>query len=461
MARSSSKSTARKSPGSWGTTQQLPSGKWRAFYREEGERFTAPRTFATKADAQAWLAGERADRDRGTWRDPRQGQVHFGDYARAWLAARPDLAPRTLDLYQRQLDRWILPKLEPSTGKAVELGARTIAELTPAVVRAWFAAVSCVARDRSSVRSVKQQLRAGHPARAWAKVQGIPVGDTGRLSPEVLRRWRAAGAPSTVATDELEAVPTSSDAGHSVASPAYRLLRTILNTALQDKLIHENPCQIKGAGTVKHAERRPATPGEVEALAAAVPPRLRAAVLMAAWSGLRYGEQFALARRHVDLEAGTVRVERALVCVPGQPVRFGPPKTDRSRRLVHLPAVVVTALRAHLEQFAADGPDALVFARADGRPVLGATLSVAMRGARVEIGREDLRWHDLRHTGATLAYTAGASLPEVQARLGHTTMRAASIYAHAAADSDRVLASRLDALITELDARPKLRAVGS
>ena len=121
MARSSSKSTARKSPGSWGTTQQLPSGKWRAFYREEGERFTAPRTFATKADAQAWLAGERADRDRGTWRDPRQGQVHFGDYARAWLAARPDLAPRTLDLYQRQLDRWILPKLEPSTGKAVEL----------------------------------------------------------------------------------------------------------------------------------------------------------------------------------------------------------------------------------------------------------------------------------------------------------------------------------------------------
>jgi integrase len=75
------------------------------------------------------------------------------------------------------------------------------------------------------------------------------------------------------------------------------------------------------------------------------------------------------------------------------------------------------------------------------------------------IGRDDLHWHDLRHTGATLAYRAGASVPEVQARLGHTTMRAAQIYAHAADDSDRVLADRLDAMYRPAEGAPRLRAV--
>ena len=182
-----------------------------------------------------------------------------------------------------------------------------------------------------------------------------------------------------------------------------------------------------------------------------MPDELAAAVVLAAWSGLRYGELFALARRHVDLEAGTVRVERALVAVPGQPVSFGVPKTTRSSRTVHLPAFVLTALAAQLEQHTEDRPDALVFSMPDGSPVTNARISYLFRRARSIVGRDDLTWHDLRHTGATLAYRAGASVAEVQARLGHTTMRAAAIYAHAAEDSDRLLANRLDALYASAD----------
>ena len=82
-------------------------------------------------------------------------------------------------------------------------------------------------------------------------------------------------------------------------------------------------------------------------------------------------------------------------------------------------------------------------------------LSHVFRRARRAIGRDDLTWHDLRHTGATLAYRAGASVPEVQARLGHTTMRAAAIYAHRTDESDRVVAHRLDELFRTESTLPR------
>jgi integrase len=126
---------------------------------------------------------------------------------------------------------------------------------------------------------------------------------------------------------------------------------------------------------------------------------------------------------------------------------------------VHLPAFVLEVLTAHLEQHVPTSSDALVFALPDGSPVTSARLSFLFRRARKIIGRPELTWHDLRHTGATLAYKAGASVPEVQARLGHTTMRAAMIYAHAADDSDLLIAQRLDAMFSPTTAAPRLRAV--
>jgi integrase len=63
--------------------------------------------------------------------------------------------------------------------------------------------------------------------------------------------------------------------------------------------------------------------------------------------------------------------------------------------------------------------------------------------ARASVGRSDLRFHDLRHTGAALAAQEGATLPELQARLGHTTPAAAMVYQHAASERDKLLAERL------------------
>lgn len=84
---------------------------------------------------------------------------------------------------------------------------------------------------------------------------------------------------------------------------AYRLLRGILNTVVEDELIKRNPCRIKNAGVERPEERPVLTVPEVFRLASAVPPRFRALVLLATFGSLRWGELAALGRCHLDLGA--------------------------------------------------------------------------------------------------------------------------------------------------------------
>ncbi|WP_311553717.1 tyrosine-type recombinase/integrase [Propionimicrobium lymphophilum] len=186
-------------------------------------------------------------------------------------------------------------------------------------------------------------------------------------------------------------------------------------------------------------ERTPATVEEVQAIANAMPKHLASSVIVAAWSGLRRGELFSLARKHVDLETGAIRVERTLT----RDRTFSTPKTRSSIRTVYLPRFVVDVLAEHMATYTGKDPDALIWS-SEGKPIREATVSANYKKARTKAGRPELRWHDLRHTGATLAYQAGGNVRDVQRRLGHATARAAMIYAHAADNGDKLLAQRLD-----------------
>jgi integrase len=95
------------------------------------------------------------------------------------------------------------------------------------------------------------------------------------LSPFVVREWYAAAMRGT--------------GGRTSIAQAYRLLRAVMNTAVRNGAIVKNPCQIKGAGSDRAKERPVASPAEVVALVDAITPRYRAAVLLAAWCGLRRG----------------------------------------------------------------------------------------------------------------------------------------------------------------------------
>jgi len=109
------------------------------------------------------------------------------------------------------------------------------------------------------------------------------------------------------------------------------------------------------------------------------------------------------------------------------------------------------AVRNHLAQHTAPGRDALIFPASanEDRHMALATLYKVYYPAREAVGRPDLRWHDLRHTGAALAAQTGATLAELMGRLVHSTPGAAMRYQHAAADRDAEIARRLSQLAGE------------
>jgi len=93
-----------------------------------------------------------------------------------------------------------------------------------------------------------------------------------------------------------------------------------------------------------------------------------------------------------------------------------------------------------------DGPDALIFAGAKGAPLRSGNFGRAVKWTRTvtSVGLANFHFHDLRHTGNTLAATSGASTRELMHRMGHATMRAALIYQHATSERDRETASAMD-----------------
>ncbi|MEE1651781.1 site-specific integrase [Brachybacterium sp. J144] len=437
----------------FGQLDQLPSGRWRArFTGPDGRRITAPLTFATRREGADYLARTRAELLAGNVAPVVPTMTTLEAYAAEYLrTAATTLRPRTLDLYRRLTARYLLPAVGTGADR-VELGPLPLSALSLPLIRQWHTAALEQARTHAEQaarrREVRRRSRA-HPARAWALAEGLEVAATGRLSPAVLEAWQAAGSPGHPG----EQVDDS--AGRTVTAQAYRLLRTMLAQAEADGLIPSNPCKVKGAATVQHAERLPLTPEQVSALAEAVPARFRAAVLVAAWSGLRPGELFALRRADVDAAARTVTVRRAMVDMPGAPVSYGPPKTRAGARTVSLPASVAATLAEHLEAHTGEGAEALVFTTRAGGPVRSGERSRVLRAARERIERPDMTWHHLRHTGATLAAIAGATQAELQARIGHSSTRAAAIYQHARSERDRWIADQLDALAAPTPAGPE------
>lgn len=81
----------------FGSVRRLPSGRWQVRYHNGlGERVVAPDTFATKADAQRWLAVAQADILRGMFIDPSAGRISFAEWAEDWLASKPGKRPTSL-----------------------------------------------------------------------------------------------------------------------------------------------------------------------------------------------------------------------------------------------------------------------------------------------------------------------------------------------------------------------------
>ena len=224
---------------------------------------------------------------------------------------------------------------------------------------------------------------------------------------------------------------------------AYSLLKAVLNLAVANDLIARNPCRIPGASSVRRKrEPVPATIGELQTIHKAMPERYRPMLNLAAFCALRFGELTELRRKDLDMNAGVVHVRRAVTKANGQFI-VGLPKSDAGVRDVAIPPHLLPELKAHLAKFVGPESEALLFPARQGGHMAVSSLNTVFTRAREKAGRSDLRWHDLRHTGATLAAAQGATVAELKARLGHSTTHAAMQYQHASKDRDAAIAALL------------------
>lgn len=222
----------------------------------------------------------------------------------------------------------------------------------------------------------------------------------------------------------------------STAADAYRLLSTICNAAVADQKIVRSPCQVKGAGSYKADERPTASILELTAAVEAVPEHQRAALLTASWCQLRLSEILSLQRQDIDPLHGEIRIGR---------VR---PKTPAGRRTLAIPANALPVVLEHLDRRVGPEPDAWLFPGENGKPLHRRALERVWERARKKIGRPDLHFHDLRHSGLTWAAATGATTAELMHRAGHASPVAALRYQHATRDRDRAIADALAGLAT-------------
>jgi len=315
----------------------------------------------------------------------------------------------------------------------------------------------------------------------------VPIG---RLSTQTIREWRSRLPAEGVST--------------TMAAKAYRLLRAVLMTAVEeDKILPRKPCRIRGAGSEQSPERPVLTVAQVFELAELVgrrpignvrqlvgggyrlrfqrhgemraapevyrtradaeralramaldgradsnhDRRYRALVLLATFASLRWGEVTALRRCDIDLDVRTVRVRAAYAERSTGEIILGPPKSKAGRRIVGIPRVILPDLRDHLAAFAEPDPGALAFPGAKGGPLRPGNFnrSAAWPQAVAAIGAPGLHFHDLRHAGNTFATASGGGLRDLMARKGHDSERAALIYQHEARDADAAITNAIDA----------------
>lgn len=262
------------------------------------------------------------------------------------------------------------------------------------------------------------------------------------LTPERMRSWYAA--------------KSAAEPGSTQPGKAYKLLRAILNQAVEDGLLRASPARVRGAGRDTAVERPVAMPDDVAAIAAAMDDRYRAMVLLAAYGSLRFGELAGLRRGRVDVAHRSVRVVEQAVELADGTVVFKEPKSE-SRRTVALPSEVVTVLNDHLAAHVAAEQDALVFTSPGGHPLRRTKFRSRRTAATSAAGITGLHLHDLRGSGATWAATLGATVRELMARLGHKTERMAIRYQHATSERDQAIAERLDILFRSVRVESSVR----
>ncbi|GAA3362620.1 site-specific integrase [Streptomyces antimycoticus] len=339
-------------------------------------------------------------------------KLSLGEFLTYWLAnvARIKVRPSTYAAYETLVRIYLAPGL----------GKKKLARLTARDIRAFLATTArtcqCCAQGKDKAR------------------------------PERKRRCCALGKC-------CESYPSDRTVRFLLV-----LLRAALEHAVREDELPRNVAKNVELGMGTKREIEPLTVEEGRRLlAAARGNRMWAAYELAVRIGLRRGEVLGLRWKDVDLTDGTVTIRQTLQRVGGE-LLVAAPKTQRSARRVALPGECVTALRArraqqHGDRLAAgdkwkdDGRD-LVFTTKNGTPIEPRNLNRAFTLLCEKAGVRRVRFHDLRHTCASLLHEKGADARMIMEVLGHSSIRVTmDIYTFVRLDSQRSAFDRVgDAL---------------
>lgn len=407
----------KRGPHTWRVGFQVSNGSDRMWIRTT-VRFPSDMTEAKqRKEAEIALAHLRADYDRGLV-DPRQLNHTVRTFSELWMQqyVLPNLRPTTARNYRHLLDSRILPMI----------GDVPLAKLTPITLATWLNDVKTAPR-RST-----------------------------RLPDEQLKSHRTPANVARLAAPESHAKPLSA----STVRHYYVAMDCMLSKAVQWGVLAVNPMSRVDPPRVRpqrvHYLTEERAVELLRHLAQEENMCLRAAVLLALLCGLRLGEVGALRLSDVDWDARTIDITRALNYAPGRGNYEDAPKSFAGERLITLPPAmmdVLAATRDYQQDMAALIGDAwkgqgwIVHAW-NGAQLHHDTPSKWFRRFADRHGFPEIRFHDLRHTHATVLLANNIDAVAVATRLGHanasTTLK---IYAHALRRRDYDAANVAQALM--------------
>jgi integrase len=238
----------------------------------------------------------------------------------------------------------------------------------------------------------------------------------------------------------------------------HGILRNALNRAIRWEYIERNPAAFVDGPRIEQQEIQPFSREEAQRFLTAIKgDRLEALYTVALTMGLRQGEALGLRWSDVDLEMGYIRVNKQLQRVDHK-YELVEPKTARSRRQLAVPAAILGSLRAHKERQDVEREAArrrwhdtnLVFCRPDGYPLSGSVVTHRFQELLDEVGLSRRRFHDLRHSCATLLLAQGVSPRVVMDVLGHSQISLTmNTYAHVLPELRREAADRMSDLLND------------
>jgi integrase len=240
----------------------------------------------------------------------------------------------------------------------------------------------------------------------------------------------------------------------------HRLLHKSLNDALKWNLVYRNICDAIESPRVPKKEMKVLTGEQAQKfLEAAKDDPLEALYILALTTGMREGELLALKWEDIDFSYGTLQVRRTIARVAHKGFTVSEPKTPKSRRSIHLAPMAIEILKRHRirqhEQRLSTGPawdeQGWIFCNGVGRPIEGGhLLNRSFRPLLVKAGLPLIRFHDLRHSVATLLLTAGIHPKIVQELLGHSQISLTiDTYSHVLPSLQEDAANRLNSLLAQ------------